>query len=402
MRAGTASGIVLLILGSACGRDGVDRRPNADVTDSASIRVLTYADLDAPAASISVDTVPLWRVGWDPEGRVFERIEDVTVLRDGRVAVLDSRATQEIVLLDSEGSIVEVLGGHGKGPGEFTGISRVTSIETGLIVQDYMEARVTVYNGTEVTGTYSLPFLDHKAILGTSGGSFVFGPPLTVTMGRTHPDPWLRVAATISAPPFESEDTIAVLDWDQSLNFNGRDPWAASGVAAFDGGRVIYGRGDRPELTWYDLDGTPAQIVRWESPPEPVTDSAYAEFEEGYLERARGGMSPQAARGLLEQMALQHQGVRPYFDQLFVDEDGTVWLGAYLRFDQRTEEYERPFHLFSRDGELLGTVVLPGELRVRDVTKSMVVGYELGPFDEPAAVAYPIVRRPGDGDGEQP
>jgi hypothetical protein len=123
-----------------------------------------------------------------------------------------------------------------------------------------------------------------------------------------------------------------------------------------------------------------------------VSDSAYAEFEEDWLDLVGESMAPATTRGFLEQMASQHRGVRPYFDQLFVDEEGTVWLGEFLRTEQRTEDFERPFHLFSRDGDLLGTVVLPAELRVRDITADLVVGYELGPFNEPAAVGYEIVR----------
>ncbi|MFG0252928.1 MAG: hypothetical protein ACF8NJ_08660 [Phycisphaerales bacterium JB038] len=363
---------------------------------------MTYPDLDAPPAPVAVDSVPLFRVGLDPSGRLFERIEDVTVLADGRIAVVDGRGTQEIVILDQDGSVIEVLGGHGEGPGEFTWLSRVARVEGGLVAQDSRTARATVYSGTEVVATYSLPFLEHKAILGATDGSFLLGPPLMMVQGRLYPEPWRRVALTTSAPPFTTEDTIAVVDWDQSLDFNGRDPWAASGMAVFDGERAIYGRGDRPELTWYGLDGSPLQIVRWESPPESVTDSAYAEFEEDWLELVGGGMSPDAIRGFREDMARQHRGVSPYFDQLFVDEDGTVWLGGFLRPQQRTEEFERPYWLFSRTGDLLGTVVLPAELRVRDITKDMVVGYELGPYNEPVAVGYRIERATGEESGSQP
>lgn len=396
------SATLVVVLALACSQDGSHDAPVAEIVDSASIRLLTYPDLDAPSAPLVVDSVPLFRVGTDPSERLFERIEDVTALADDRIAVVDGRGTQEIVLLDRAGGVVEILGGLGEGPGEFTGLFRVVRVDNGLIAQDARAARVTVYVGAEVEGTYSLPLLDHKAILGAMGDSVVLGPPLMMVQGRLYPEPWRRVALSISAPPFATEDTITVVDWDQSLNFNGRDPWAASGVAAFDGERVIYGRGDRPELTWYGLDGHPVQIVRWESPPEPVTDSAYAEFEEDWLELVGDGMSPADTRGFLEDMARQHQGVSPYFEQLFVDEGGTVWLGGFLRPQQRTEDFERPYRLFSRNGELLGTVMLPAELRVQDITTDMIVGYEPGPFDEPVAVAYRITRTTGDGDEFRP
>lgn len=399
MRTQMLSAILLAMVSAACSSDGSVEGPLAEVADSASIRVVTYPDLGAPPTPVEIDSVPLFRVGLDPAGRLFERIEDVAALSDGRVAVVDGRGTQEIVVLDREGDVLEVLGGHGQGPGEFIGLGRIVRYENGLIAQDWREARVSMYTGTQLESTHGLPYLDHKAILGTNGDSFVFGPPLMTVRGRLYPEPWQRVAISTATPPFATEDTLAVVDWDQSLNFNGRDPWAASGMAAFDGERVIYGRGDRPELVWYGLDGNPVQIVRWESPPDPVTDSAWAEYEEDWRELVGDMMSPDDIRGSLEQHALQHQGTSPYFDQIFVDQDGTVWLGGFLRDLQRTEDLERLFTLFSRDGQLLGTVRLPGDLRVRDITTDMVVGYELGPYDEPVAVAYEIVPLSGSSGG---
>ena len=381
-------GVVALL--SACSEGDHDGRPVAEVSDSASIRIVTYSHLDSSAAGIDVDSVPIFRVGWDDSGRLFDRIEDVTVLGSGEVAVSDGRGAQEVVILDRSGGVRAVLGGKGEGPGEFAGISRLVPWGGGLVAQDYMLARATEYDGSDDVGTYSLPYLDHKAILGRAGDLFVLGPPLMLVNGRRYPERWRRVAVTTSAPPFSAEDTVVVVDWDQSLEFNGRDPWASSGMAVFDGEHVIYGRGDRPELIWYGLDGVPTQIVRWSPPPMAVSDSAYSAFEDYYLGLVGGGMSPQDTRDGMERMSEQHQGVAPYFDELFVDGGGTVWLGQFLRPEQRTEEFTRTYYLFSPNGETLGTVLLSAELRVRDITDDLVAGYELGRYNEPAAVAYRI------------
>lgn len=53
-----------------------------------------------------------------PESLVLGRIEDAALDRYGRVLVLDAHA-RELRIFDEQGNPLQVLGGEGKGPGEF-------------------------------------------------------------------------------------------------------------------------------------------------------------------------------------------------------------------------------------------------------------------------------------------
>ena len=109
--------------------------------DIAGVRILTYAGLDSSSAVFTVGDEPIFRVGLDPAGRLFERLAAITILGDGRVAVGDGGATQEVVLPAADGSVDQVLGGSGEGPGEFTYLSALTPVgQKGFIAQDYQAA----------------------------------------------------------------------------------------------------------------------------------------------------------------------------------------------------------------------------------------------------------------------
>ena len=101
-------------------------------------------------------------------------------------------------------------------------------------------------------------------------------------------------------------------------------------------------------------------------------------------------MSPDVIRDFMERSAAQATGFIPYFDQLFVDDLGRVWLGEYLRVDEWVGGSPRTYFVFSQDGESLGSVRFPSGLRVRRITSDLVVGYELGEYGEPAVVGYAI------------
>jgi hypothetical protein len=197
----------------------------------------------------------------------------------------------------------------------------------------------------------------------------------------------------VAASPFETEDTISVVDWDQSLDFNGRDPWAAAGIAAVGASQVVYGRGDLPELRWYDPRSGLRQIVRWRSDMASVSDSAWQAFRRDFLQRIGSDMSPADTRDFVEQMEAQHRGTRPYFQELFVDDDNRVWVREFIRSEERVEGRSRRYHIFSPDGTALGSLEAPSVLRVLDITGGQVLGYEPGQYGEAVVVAYSIDNR---------
>jgi hypothetical protein len=361
-----------------------------EVRDSLGVRIVTYSQLDSTSTAIAVDSLPRFVVGWSPGGRLFERIMDMAVLGDGRIAVLDGGATQQVVLLSPQGVVEEVLGGRGQGPGEFQQLSAVVAVGTaGFATQDWMSARITVFEEGKPVSTSSVPTQDHKSVFAVEGGRALMGPPLIVVQGRLYPEAWRRVALTSTDLGTMVEDTVAVVDWDQSLNFNGRDPWSSSGFAGYFNGRFVVGRGDEPELRWLDLAGEVRQTVRWRSPPRAVPDGALAAHVESYRS-SRSQLDPAFVQDMVDQVVEQHRGLTPYFDEFRVDRAGRVWIGEFLHPTDVQPQRQRLYFVFSESGEALGAVGLPSTFRFRGVADEFVIGYEVGPFGEQAVVAYDL------------
>jgi hypothetical protein len=79
---------------------------------------------------------------------VFDRITDVQVLGDGRIAVANSGGYR-VSIFDSEGGFELSLGGEGDGPGEFRLLSRIRECgrdRDGYHVMDDSKMRIKVFN----------------------------------------------------------------------------------------------------------------------------------------------------------------------------------------------------------------------------------------------------------------
>ena len=73
---------------------------------------------------------------------VFGTIRDVAVDRMGRVYVIDM-SDQKIRVFDAAGKVLRVVGGRGRGPGEYTQAKKVEVVNDTLWVADNFNARLT-------------------------------------------------------------------------------------------------------------------------------------------------------------------------------------------------------------------------------------------------------------------
>jgi len=364
------------------------------VADSGNVRVTTIPALDSSAAEVSVGPEAMFRVGLDPGGRLFERITGLALLSDGSIAVGDGGATQEIVVLGTDGTVDRVLGGRGEGPGEFTSLGHLVGTrDGGVAAQDYWSGRFTLFDAEDTPTSIRMPPLEQLTILGTAGDSLFMGPPLQLVRGMRYPTPWRQVALGVLRIGSDGVDTVRVVDWDQSLEYNGRDPWAAEGFAAFYDREFIYGRGDIPEVRWYGLDGDVVRTTRFESGPQPVSaeDRAAWQASQEASWNERFGTANAQVRALFQESEAQVVGVKPYFDALKVGPDGSVWLGEWYSQAYGQHSAGRRYFLLERDGAPAGSVVMPMGFRLLAVDRDRVIGSELGPFGEQMVVAYPLV-----------
>lgn len=102
----------------------------------------------APVWSLSAE--PTLMIGSDsvPE-TTFGGIAGVVGLGDGRIAVLDPRAT-EVRLFDSAGAYLRTIARPGRGPGEFTAIDWIQEHGDSILVHDIIQRRAAVL-GTDGT-----------------------------------------------------------------------------------------------------------------------------------------------------------------------------------------------------------------------------------------------------------
>ncbi|MBL8961552.1 MAG: hypothetical protein JNJ98_16955, partial [Gemmatimonadetes bacterium] len=115
------------------------------VRDSAGARLISYQRSDKPAASWSVGSQPLVRIGGAGGTGPTElaQVLGVARLRDGRVVIADGGST-ELRVFAPDGSFLRSIGRKGLGPGEFDGILFMLRSHDTLVVHD-RQSRLQIY-----------------------------------------------------------------------------------------------------------------------------------------------------------------------------------------------------------------------------------------------------------------
>lgn len=142
------------------------------------------------SAGASAQSVPMWRLSPEPtlqigvvegapEYQFFNAVSSVR-LDDGRIAVLNA-GSHELRFYDADGKILEVIGGEGGGPGEFSLPVRLYGLGTdALMVYDRGNARFSVF---------------------TLDGTYVRSERAPLERGRFMYDEWLYDRSWIDGPP---------------------------------------------------------------------------------------------------------------------------------------------------------------------------------------------------------
>lgn len=377
-------------LGPGLGGCDVERAANtAVVSDSAGIRLV---ELGAPPeldGSLGFVEEPVLRIPRTETDRPFEDVIAGALLADGQFAVLDGGRTQEVVVVDASGEVVQVLGGVGGGPGEFQDAVALARIgEDTVVVQDRGNGRTSFFHrGELVDETTFDPAWDLYALGTDEDGRMVVGMPPAEVRGFRHPEPWLDVPLVRIDLQAWSADTIARADWYESILFEGNNPFRSEGSVALSGERIVVGRGDRAELTWIGLDGEPRQIVRWDGVPREVTAELWTEYAEGTEAWFRSYGVPNITERL-QSLQEAASDVLPLFEDVRTDLDGNVWLTEYAI----PEELPPGILVISETGEWLGRLSNPGMLDVLDVGWDRVLGVEEDDLGVTAVVVYELRR----------
>lgn len=380
--------------------------PQAEVTDSAGIRIIAYdlTGADVPVhRELGAHDLEIGQLNGPPE-YALSRIIDVAVLDDGSLVISDD-AAQALRLYDAAGLYVRTLGRAGEGPGEFSSLPTIAGHSADTVIAfDNRGDRITLVttNGT-IVGTISFRGASvgrPGAMLRLDNGGYLSRSRWTAPNHETElHDVRLELDSVVVELLDRNgnlTDTIrvmadrkrarTVLDGGDGrlrvLGFN--QPYAAQGIMVSDGSQLITGRSDKFQIE-YGMGAAPSVILRVHGVQHPATPDEIkarrtADLQEQFGDRPIPPMLLRGNLGFLPDRL-------PAFGDVVVSRDGDVWV-SITEFDLSDG---LDWLVFDSDGEMRGTVRTPPTLHLRDIQADYVVGFVLDEFDVPYVRRYPLL-----------
>ena len=394
MRSRHHSALMLSAALVACGGDGGRAHDiQAQIEDSAGVRIVEYAGVPQVAPPLALADEPVYRHGANPGDYEFQGINVGRLFPDGSAVVAD-RENSELVVLSSDGATHKVLARRGEGPGEVIyPYSMFVLGQDSVLVPDRRQSRLTLFVGDSVARIASLP---RSSSLGVAG----IGASGTLMMMNRTPygswfdieEEWLAGHMTLFDIETGALDTVASYDhWPREQSGLMNPIIRPAGSVTVAAGRFVQTRSDRPEITWRLPDGTVTQIVRWRPEPPLLTDEILEPVEA--YNRMIGWLNYGVSEARLEEI-VQADMARyramigqptPLFGSPFADADGNVWLPSYR---PAYPEEGSPYTVISLDGAWLGQVETPPRFRILDVTGGLVLGVLRDEVDVENVVVY--------------
>ena len=311
-----------------------------------------------------------------------------TVLPDGRIAVL-AAGTWQVLFYDAAGQFEHAVGRNGRGPGEFLAPSWVgRGGGDTLLVWDAAQRRLTVLDGTGAlltTQKVNGPG-EHPEIGGRFGdGSFLMRPGVAAFFPRT--SDVLRLDETYGRyDPSTGAATLLAAGKGRETAFSetsGRYglPFGKTTVVTENRDVLILADTGEPELRYHDLSGQLRRIVRWASPPIPVTAQDRANYVAYYAEEAPRFAPPPDAEFARE---------RPYLTSIISDPEGWVWVKRYAG----GWEAPSPWLVFDQDGILQCEVPAPARIAALEIGGDYLLSLMRDSTGEETIIRWGLRRTP--------
>ena len=369
-------------------------RSSMAIRDSSGVRVVENRATSDVRGSWRVASDPVFRVGWAPGEPEFENITTGVILAANRVVVGD-RGSSLLRILSPSGTVEATMGGDGEGPGEFKSIAGMLHLSAdSFLVVDTGNLRITFFDGEDYV--HDLRFVGRYgeasySPIGRSGDRYILhsggASVRSLLDGKTG---WRWSPLFSTDAQFEERDSIGATARFLVLEPDDWNPVRHYGFAVFTGGLIAYAQTDRPQVTWMDADGGIVQIARWDARLRPATDADWDGFERRI--RARTNQPDQALfERQLRERRRDFEGPMPLFLAAYGDRTGNVWFSEY---DLSTLNVMTYFVL-SREGEWLGSVTFPKEIRILQISDDRVLGVETDEFDVQAVVLYRLEKPAG-------
>ena len=374
-------GVLSLTWGCTDSSDGVA----VTEVDSAGVRIVTSAGSAVLDSGWSVSSVPRLEVGSldGPDATRLFRVADAVRLPEGGIAVADG-GSQEIRVFAASGRHVASFGGQGAGPGEFQMVTTLalTPNET-LVAYDRQRFRVSEFSkdgtlvGTTEVGaqaTSGEPVLPtglvptrRGTLVGRAGSDLSSAPGTGLTQDTAT---WIRVDPAIGVP----EVLVRVPGaWSLRFEMRGRGSYRLAPMTArpswdVSADQLVVTGGASFEIRLADVDGGLREVWRRTEPRRAITSDVIQEWKEDFQ---RVMEIPESERPFLQEFfhAMTYPDSLPTYSQVRIDPDGYVWAERFEVF-----ELSGQWDLYSDEGEFLGIVTLPADLRVLEIGRDFVLG----------------------------
>ncbi|MGE0555212.1 MAG: hypothetical protein AB7R55_17415 [Gemmatimonadales bacterium] len=325
---------------------------------------------------------------------------------DGRYVVTDAQA-HEALVFDSTGSLLEVLAGSGRGPGElgFPGPPRRFRGDSVAVVDMQLRRIVLFDKDGEHRATRGFPLQSPTGILAPiavlSAEAFV-GLLLEMQRPDDVGDHVVRkehvVLGRFRNPAI---DTIASTRGTELVGGWWRDggervvasyelPFGRSTKVSVGRDRIVVGSTDRAELAVLALDGEEIGVFRWSMPRDAVTEDDRERFLEREVSTIAGPAASSDRASLIRSdlMDLGSAKTHQAFTDLLVADDGSIWVET----DQRPWLSERWFVVLDAAGTPTARIRIPRSFRIFQATGTSLVGVwrEAGEADE--VREYPVIK----------
>jgi len=394
---------VLLLPAVACTGNGASRGA-FDVRDSAGVQVVeSFEPAWGPGEAWFVADEPTLSIGVEEGEEPYQlfRIGGAVRLSDGRIVVANS-GSSELRFFDADGRFLMAAGGTGEGPGEFGEFSgmRMWQPRSGeLVLQDFGNDRVTVY---DTSGTYARTvrfeptadapqawligvFADGSLLAqAPEGGGRLNGVPgelIQLAYRHLRYDQEGRQPALMLVLPAR---TRYVNEFGGVRHFPFIPFVPEPVILAFDE-RLHVIRGSTAEIEQRSLDNEVTRITRWSAPGQHRVADVWEQYKAEEL--------PEDEERRQRYMHFYEQDLQipehvPVASELRADADGNLWVRRY----QLPWETDVRWDVMERGERWLGTVVTPPRFTVYDIGTDYILGRQYDSLNVERLQLYELVK----------
>lgn len=340
-------------------------------------------------------------VSGDP-AQEFGRVMGVVKLRDGRIIVADHQAL-ELKVFTGGGEYEQSLGGQGRGPGEFVGLTRLVRLPGDTVVAGNNLKMVTFSpEGSFVreqlmgwSGAVTPPlFVETQYPL--NNGEFLLYA-LTSSSGQKEERELFRSSTMYLVAERETgvKDTLGSFGGLEQMTYQDVEGshtaiplFPASTMLMIGTNHLVVGDQAADSVLRYDLETKELTWIRLplkaQAIPEAVRREASASSCDWTSDEDRRVRCEASLRMLPEQRRF------PMFEDLAVDSLGRVWVKEY---PQTASRENAVWIVIQSEGQATATVQLPENVRPMQIGRDYILGLVRDELGVQSVREYEVVRR---------